>query len=112
MLSLVDVGQEAAGQQHAKLRMTNARQRFGAGKAFALEIDLGLVPDLEPIIAQCIGDADARPVFGGHGIDERPALVLVHALDRTGPAAHVFGIGITHAHKTAIGVPWIYASLS
>ena len=65
----VDIGMKTAGQQHAKLRMVHARQRLGAGKAFALEIDLGLVPDFEPMIAQRLGDRDARPRVG-----DRPAL--------------------------------------
>ena len=70
----VDVGEKTAGHQHAKLRMVQARQRLGAGKAFALEIDLGLIPDLEPIIAQRLGDRHARP--GVDSVDRRCALVL------------------------------------
>jgi hypothetical protein len=86
---IVDIRQETAGKQNAELRMVNARERFRTGKAFALQIDLGLVPDLKPVIAQRIGDRDLRPLAGGHGIDESAALVLGHMLDRPGPASHV-----------------------
>ena len=57
---LVDIWHEAAGQQHAELRMADARERFGAGEAFALEIDLRLIPDFEPTIAQRLRDRDVR----------------------------------------------------
>ena len=47
---LIDAGQEAFRPQHAFLRMADARERLGAGQAFALEVDLGLVPDFQPIV--------------------------------------------------------------
>ncbi len=62
---LVDIGQEAAGQEHAVLRMPDARQRFRPGEAFALEIDLRLVPDFEPLIPQRLADGYARPPVRG-----------------------------------------------
>ena len=108
----VDVGQETAGQQYPKLRMVNARQRLRAGKAFAPEIDLRLVPDLEPIVAQRVGDRDARPLIDGHGGNKGAALVLSHLFDRPRPVAHVIGIGFAHAHKTATGVISVYAGRS
>ena len=62
---LVDVGQEGAGQEHAVLRMPNARQRFRPGEAFALEIDFRLIPDFEPLIPQRLANGHARPLMGG-----------------------------------------------
>ena len=96
---LVDVGKEAAGQENAKLRVADARQRLGAGEAFALEVDLGLVPDLEPMIAQRLGDRDPRRRrrLGAHGIDQGPPFVLGQVLDRSGPTPDVLRIGIAHA---------------
>ena len=40
--------------------MPDARQRLRSGEAFALEIDLRLVPDFEPLIAQRLADGYAR----------------------------------------------------
>ena len=71
--------------------------RLGAGKAFALEIDLGLIPDLDPMIAQCLGDRDARPSVDS--VNRRCALVLPRLLNRPGSAACIVRFGGVHAHR-------------
>jgi hypothetical protein len=42
--------------------MADARERFRAGETFTLQIDLRLVPDLQPIITQRLVDRDPAPV--------------------------------------------------
>src|SRR5262249_27442723 len=66
--------------------VTDARQRLGTGQAFALEVDLRLVPHLEPAVAQRLVDLDPGTVLRGHRIDERAPFVLAELFDRSGPA--------------------------
>ena len=81
---VIDAGQELAGEQHAEIGMMNARERFGAGEAFALEIDLRLIPDFQPMLAQRLLDIDLR-ARAAHGIDEPATFILAHIVERPGP---------------------------
>jgi hypothetical protein len=40
--------------------MADARQGFGAGQTFSLEVDFRLVPDFQPIVTQRLVHRDAR----------------------------------------------------
>src|SRR5262245_40534698 len=51
---------EASGQHHAKCRMPQARNRLGSRQVFTREIDLWLIPELEPALAQGVIDLDHR----------------------------------------------------
>ena len=51
-------GQEHAGRQHAALRMPRAHQRLGAVEPHGPELDLRLVPELEPAARQHVGKRD------------------------------------------------------
>jgi hypothetical protein len=61
-----DAGQEGPRKQHSVFRVPDARQRLGAGQAFALEVDLGLVPHLEPAVAERLVDIDPRTSIRAH----------------------------------------------
>jgi hypothetical protein len=45
---LIGPGKKAPRQQNAELGVADARQRLGAGEEFTLQVDLGLIPDLQP----------------------------------------------------------------
>jgi hypothetical protein len=87
-----DTGQEASRQQHAVARVANARQRLGTGEAFALEIDLGLVPHLEPAVAERLVNLDPGRCLGCHGMDQGAPLFFSEFFDRTGPAPGLGGL--------------------
>ena len=89
------------------LRMTDARERFSTRKTFAFEVDLRLIPDLEPMIAQSLGDRDARPL-GVHPVGFvvlRAANGRVAGVRRT---RDVLLIGIGHACKPVNAVVTVY----
>ena len=96
---LIDIREEAARQQDAVLRMADASQRLGPGQTFTLEVDLGLIPDFDPVTAQRLGYCDPRPWSRAHGIHQRAPFVLGHVPDRTGPGTYVLAIGIAHARR-------------
>ena len=83
--ALVDAGKKAAGKEDSEAGMPDARERLRAGKAFAFEVDLGLVPHLEPAVAQCFVDLDPRPRARAHALQKRAPLALIEAFDRSGP---------------------------
>ena len=86
-------GRKLPGQEHPEAGMPDARERLGAGKAFAPEIDLGLVPHLEPAIAQRFVDLDPRARARAHAIEKRVPLFLVEVFDRSGPMPRFRALG-------------------
>src|SRR5262245_49759342 len=53
--------------------MADACERFGAGKLFAAQVDLGLKPELDPVVAERLGELDPRCDRGW-----MPELELLH----------------------------------
>jgi hypothetical protein len=76
--------------------VADARQRLGTRKALALEIDLWLVPHLEPAIPERLVDLDARPRAGTHGVQERTPLGLAQLVHCARP---ILRSGILSAHQ-------------
>jgi hypothetical protein len=89
-------GQEASRQQHAEAWVADARQRLGTRKALAPEIDLWLVPHLEPAILERLVDLDAWPRAGTHGVQERTPLGLAQLVNCSRP---ILRSGILSAHQ-------------
>ena len=52
------VGNEAGRRHDAEDRMTHADERLGAAQGEQADVDLGLVPELEPARPQRLGDVD------------------------------------------------------
>jgi hypothetical protein len=88
-------GDEAARQQNAEPRVADARQSLGPGKAFALEVDLGLVLHLEPAVAQCLLDFDARTL--AYGVEKRTPLIITELFNESGPLPGSRTLG-SHRH--------------
>src|SRR5262249_25807026 len=66
-----------------------ARQRLGARQAFATQVDLGLIPDLEPAVAQRLIEFDGR-TRAGDRIDQCLPLGVAEVVDG-GPAPCLVG---------------------
>src|SRR5580704_7721532 len=98
---LIDLGKKIARVQDAELRMTHSRQRLCTGKAFALEIDLGLIPNLKPIVAERFSYRDARARCGVRGIGLRSLLVVSEVRHWSRPVAEILRVGIVHARRPA-----------
>ncbi len=56
---LAGAGHERARHQHAVLRMARAREGLGADELLFAQIDLRLVPELDPVVAQGLVEIDA-----------------------------------------------------
>ena len=61
-------------------RVTHAGENFGAGELLAAHVDLGLVPELDPVVRERFGQADARLGLRG----EAELLLGDELLDRGG----------------------------
>ena len=55
-------GKKAAGTDQAAVGPPRAHQRLGADQALRAQIDLGLVPLLEPVLPQNLAEGDLGPV--------------------------------------------------
>ena len=58
---VVGARHEAARRQDAVLRMADAREGFGAGKLLPAQIDLRLVPELDPVVLERFGQLILTP---------------------------------------------------
>ena len=53
-VALAGAGHECAGHQHAVARVARAGKGFGADELFFAQVDLRLIPELDPAVAQCV----------------------------------------------------------
>ena len=67
---------KASGQHDAVLRMARAGIGFGAGELFLAQVDLRLIPELDPFVVERLVEVDARGDRRRHA-----ELELVHDLD-------------------------------
>ena len=88
-VALAGAGQEGAGADHAAVRMARAHQRLGADQPHGREIDLGLVPQLEPVVPQHVAKRDLAVARSGSAPLARTAAQrLQHGYPRLSRGVH------------------------